>query len=97
MKRAFTNPIASGATILNQRIRDMTNFGICGLIVAAATLMLATVAQAAVIVAPLESGTSISKVAQGCGPGGWRGPYGHCHYAPARRCWRGPYGGVHCG
>jgi hypothetical protein len=69
MKRAFTNPIASGATILNQRIRDMTNFGICGLIVAAATLMLATVAQAAVIVAPLESGTSISKVAQGCGPG----------------------------
>jgi hypothetical protein len=74
----------------------MTNFRICGLIVAAATLVLATVAQAAVIVAPLESGTSIAKVAQGCGPGGWRGPYGRCHYGPARRCWRGPYGGVHC-
>jgi hypothetical protein len=66
----------------------MTNFRICGLIVAAATLVLATVAQ---------SGTSISKVAQGCGPGGWRGPYGRCHYGPAGRCWRGPYGGVHCG
>jgi hypothetical protein len=75
----------------------MTNFRICGLIVAAATLVLATVAQAAVIVAPLESGTSISKVAQGCGPGGWRGPYGRCHYGPAGHCWRGPYGGVHCG
>jgi hypothetical protein len=75
----------------------MTNFRTCGLIVAAATLVLATVAQAAVIVAPLESGTSISKVAQGCGPGGWRGPYGRCHYGPAGRCWRGPYGGVHCG
>jgi hypothetical protein len=54
----------------------MTNFRICGLIVAAAALVLATVAQAAVIVAPLESRTSIAKVAQGCGPGGWRGPYG---------------------
>jgi hypothetical protein len=71
----------------------MTNFRICGLIVAAATLVLATVAQAAVIVAPLESGTSISKVAQGCGPGGWRGPYGRCHYRSrrpllARPLWR---------
>jgi hypothetical protein len=36
--------------------------------------LFATVAQAAVIVAPLESGTSIAKVAQDCGPGGWRGP-----------------------
>jgi hypothetical protein len=52
----------------------MTNFRICGLVVAAATLLFATVAQAAVIVAPLESGTSIAKVAQDCGPGGWRGP-----------------------
>jgi len=65
--------------IQNQRIRDMTNFRICGLIVAAATLALATVAQAAVIVAPIESGTSITKVAEGCGPGGWRGPYSGVH------------------
>ena len=72
----------------------MTNFGICGL-VAAATLLLASVAQAAVVVAPLESGTTITKAAQGCGPGGFRGPYGHCHYS--RHCWRGPYGGLHCG
>ena len=76
----------------------MTNFRICGLFLAAATLLLATAAQAAVIVAPLvESGTSITKVAQGCGPGGWRGPYGRCHWGYARRCWRGPYGGLHCG
>lgn len=75
----------------------MTNFRICGLFLAAATLLLATAAQAAMIVTPLESGTSITKVAQGCGPGGWRGPYGRCHWGYARRCWRGPYGGLHCG
>ncbi|MGA7230369.1 MAG: hypothetical protein WBX95_05500 [Xanthobacteraceae bacterium] len=75
----------------------MTDFRICGLVVAAATLLLASVAQAAVVVAPLESGTAITKAAQGCGPGGWCGPYGHCNYGPARRCWRGPYGGLHCG
>jgi hypothetical protein len=76
---------------------DMTNFRICGLFLAAATLLLATAAQAAVVVAPLETGTTVTKVAQGCGPGGWRGPYGHCHWGYPRRCWRGPYGGVHCG
>ena len=71
----------------------MTNFRICGLAVAAATLLLASMAQAAVVVAPLKSGTAITKVAQGCGPGGWRGPYGHCNYGPrppllARPLWR---------
>ena len=45
--------------IQNQRIRDMTNFRIFGPIVTAATLVLATVAQAAVIVAPIESATSV--------------------------------------
>jgi hypothetical protein len=76
---------------------DMPNFRICGLVLAAATLVLATAAQAAMVVAPLESATSITKVAQGCGPGGWRGPYGRCNYGYARHCWRGPYGHVHCG
>jgi hypothetical protein len=76
----------------------MTNFRNCGLALAAATLLLATVAHAAVVVAPLESGTSVTKVAQGCGPGGWRGPYGRCNYGLVRRhCWRGPYGHLHCG
>jgi hypothetical protein len=75
----------------------MTNFRICGLFLAAATLLLVTAAQAAVVVAPLEGRTSITKVAQGCGPGGWRGPYGRCHWGYARHCWRGPYGGLHCG
>jgi hypothetical protein len=88
---------SSGAINRKHKEPDMTNFRICGLVVAAATLLLASVAQAAVVVAPLESGTAITKAAQGCGPGGWRGPYGRCNYGPARRCWRGPYGGVHCG
>jgi len=83
---------------LNQNVEpDMINFRICGLFLAAATLLFATVAEAAVVVAPLESGTSMTKVAQGCGPGGWRGPYGRCHWGYARHCWRGPYGGLHCG
>ncbi len=33
---------------------------------------------------------SVTLVAQGCGPGGWRGPYGHCHYAPYRGGYYGP-------
>jgi hypothetical protein len=67
-----------------------------GLLLGAAMLLLSTASEA-MPVAPLNSGTAVTQVAQGCGPGGWRGPYGHCNYGPARRCWRGPYGGVHCG
>ncbi len=66
-----------------------------GLLLGAAMLLLSTASEA-MPVAPLNSGTAVTQVAQGCGPGGWRGPYGHCNYGP-RRCWRGPYGGVHCG
>jgi hypothetical protein len=76
---------------------EMNNFRICGLFLAAATLLLATVADAAVVVAPLAGETSMIKVAQGCGPGGWRGPHGHCHWGYPRHCWRGPHGGLHCG
>jgi hypothetical protein len=25
---------------------------------------------------------AIVRVAEGCGPGGWRGPWGHCRYTP---------------
>jgi hypothetical protein len=67
-----------------------------GLLLGAAMLLLSTASEA-MPVAPLHSGTGVTEVAQGCGPGGWRGPYGRCNYGPARRCWRGPYGGVHCG
>jgi hypothetical protein len=78
-----------------------------------AMLMLgvATVSNAAILPVPTDvSGEGVLKVAQGCGPGGWRGPYGHCHWgggpgpyygaAPGwgygRHCWRGAYGYLHC-
>jgi hypothetical protein len=37
-----------------------------------ATLVLSTACQAKVPVAPLSDATSITEVAQGCGPGGFR-------------------------
>jgi hypothetical protein len=64
---------------------------------------LVTSASAAMSVAPiLNSDPGFVRVAEGCGPGGWRGPYGHCHYGPGSG-WRwgracppgmhlGPYG-----
>ena len=72
----------------------MANFRIYGLLLAAGTLLLSTISEAKVPVAPLNNATSVTPVAQGYGPGGWRGPYGHCRYGG--RCWRGPYGAVHC-
>lgn len=73
-----------------------------GLLLGAAMLLLSTASEA-MPMAPLHSGATITQVAQGCGPGGWRGPYGACRYGYyrgygvyGRRCWRGPYGGLHC-
>ena len=41
---------------------------------------LSTVASAAVTLAPVGvPNNSVSKVAEGCGPGWWRGPGGKCH------------------
>jgi hypothetical protein len=43
-------------------------------------LGLATVCNAAIIPAPAGSNAAgIVKVAEGCGPGFWRGPNGFCH------------------
>ena len=68
-----------------------------GLALGTGALLVASASEAKVPVAPLKSETTITKVAQGCGPGGWRGPGGACHYGGyGRRCWRGPYGGLHC-
>jgi hypothetical protein len=51
---------------------------------------LAGSAQAAMTVSPLEKGGAVTLVAEGCGPGLWRGPGGHCHpYAAHRMCPRG--------
>jgi hypothetical protein len=51
----------------------------------AATLFIAAYDNAfAFPVAALKaaSGDDIVPAAEGCGPGGWRGPWGHCRYTP---------------
>jgi hypothetical protein len=41
---------------------------------------LATVASAGIVVAPVgKTDSLITRVAEGCGPGWWRGPGGRCH------------------
>jgi hypothetical protein len=62
-----------------------------GVLAAALTLGLATAAHSTAIPAPLGmTNGAIVKVAEGCGPGRWRGPRGHCHpFAVNRACPRG--------
>lgn len=51
---------------------------------------LAASAQAAMVAPSLEKGPAVTLVAEGCGPGMWRGPHGMCHpYAQGRFCPRG--------
>lgn len=49
-------------------------------VLAAGALLIANSSDAKVPVAPLKGATTITKVAQGCGPGGFRDQYGHCHH-----------------
>jgi hypothetical protein len=51
-----------------------------GFVLAAGALLIADTSDAKVPVAPLKSTPTTTQVAQGCGPGGWRDPYGHCRY-----------------
>jgi hypothetical protein len=44
---------------------------------------LATSANAAVSVAPASGDLGIVRIAEGCGPGFWRGPNGVCHHGGA--------------
>ena len=55
---------------------------------AALVLGLATAASAGIATAPVGNNQSlIVKVAEGCGPGFWRGPGGRCHpMAMGRAC-----------
>jgi hypothetical protein len=55
---------------------------------AALVLGLASAASAGITPAPVGNASSaIVKVAEGCGPGFWRGPAGHCHpFAVGRAC-----------
>ena len=53
-------------------------------------LGMAVSAQAAMIAPPVERGPAVTLVAEGCGPGWWRGPAGRCHpMAMGRACPRG--------
>ena len=58
---------------------------------AALVLGMATAASATIVAAPpAKTDALIVKVAQGCGPGFWRGPGGRCHpYVRHRACPRG--------
>ena len=48
---------------------------------------LAASAQAAMTVPPVDKSPAVTLVAEGCGPGFWRGPGGHCHpFANHRMC-----------
>jgi hypothetical protein len=62
-------------------------------IILSATLAfgLATAANAGVIATPIgKTDSLVVKVAEGCGPGMWRGPHGGCHpMAVGRACPRG--------
>lgn len=72
-------------------------------------LGLASPTLAAMPASPLNGGTNVITVSQGCGAGWYRGPGGACHRdgygpgrayyhapMPGRRCWRGEYGHWHC-
>ncbi|WP_371418462.1 GCG_CRPN prefix-to-repeats domain-containing protein [Methylocapsa sp. S129] len=58
---------------------------------AALAFGLATAAGAAITPAPIgNAGSAVVKIAEGCGPGFWRGPGGRCHpMAMGRACPRG--------
>lgn len=65
---------------------------------AALALGVSSAANATILPLPVDSGDmGVVRVAEGCGPGYWRGPGGHCHpFATGRLCPRGyhigPYG-----
>jgi hypothetical protein len=74
------------------------------------SLAVATPSYAGFPVAPIETDASslVTQVAQGCGGGRYRGPYGSCHRygtgpyprgfygRPGNYCWRGPNGARQC-
>jgi hypothetical protein len=49
-----------------------------GVVTGAAAFLFGTAAEAAMPVTPLTTGADVVNIAQGCGPGRWRGPYGGC-------------------
>jgi len=54
---------------------------------AALSFALATAAFAMSMPAPVATAGKVIKIAEGCGPGFWRGPGGRCHpFANGRAC-----------
>ena len=56
------------------------------LVLGAGGLFLATASEAQMPVAPLKSEIAFTQIAQGCGPGRWRGFGGWCRGSSNRRC-----------
>ena len=91
--RFFGYPIGKGDSLNGKHTMRMRT------IVLSATLVFgfATAASAGIAPAPLtQTGDLIINVAEGCGPGRWRGPRGRCHPMPqGRACPRGYHLGPH--
>ncbi|MEJ0064825.1 MAG: hypothetical protein WDM85_04825 [Caulobacteraceae bacterium] len=66
------------------------NSGLSG--VAAAALLAMTPAHAGVPTVNLVNDPNLIHVSGGCGPNGWRGQWGHCHYYGGSG-WRGGWWG----
>jgi hypothetical protein len=60
---------------------------------------LVTSTNAAMLAPPVSGEAGLVPVAEGCGPGAWRGPYGHCHWGGAGGAgwWRPCPPGMHLG
>jgi hypothetical protein len=55
---------------------------VAGTTVICLTVLLPISAQALPVAADLGVATPVEQVAGGCGPGRWRGPWGHCRSTP---------------
>src|SRR5271154_4137830 len=80
---------ARGGVHLKMRKRSMIRtIALAGSLGAALAFGLATASSAAMLPVPVGANADLTiKVAEGCGPGMWRGPGGRCHpFAQGRLC-----------
>jgi hypothetical protein len=83
-KKPNIRTLASGCG----RLRSMNTLsaGTSVIVFGAGALFLATASEAQMPLAPVKSEIAFTQVAQGCGPGRWRGPGGVCRGSGNRRC-----------
>jgi hypothetical protein len=63
--------------------KPITTTVLCAAVAAIST----TAVYAMSVPAPATTAGTVIKIAEGCGPGFWRGPGGHCHpFAVGRAC-----------